>query len=307
MASVTLKIDLETKNHIIDFYQEFSIEHYEQYVIFYAKYEDVTIKIYQNKNNEFTALFSGKHALEEAKIFDQNAELNIVKDKEKTHWLDEFDQIGSDEVGVGDLFGPTIVVATFIKNNDIPFLRSLNIDDSKKLTDKRIREIAPKLMEKFTYATLIMSNKKLNDSLEKGLKKLELEAKMHNQAQLIVYNKIEKNVPVYLDQFLSPITYSKYLGNMDIVPNLHFKTKGESYYPSIAVSSIIARYKFLLYMDDLNNKYQTKFPFGAGKAVDDFLIEFSKTHKINEIETLVKKQFINYKNFLANKNNSNLY
>lgn len=294
MDNVSLKISEEQKKKIVEFYRDFICDITEQYVIFKAKFESVVIKIYQNQKGEYTATFSGPNALNEALIFDNDAKLNESTNA-PSEWLDLNEQIGSDEVGVGDLFGPTIVVACYVKRTDIEFLKSLHVGDSKKISDEKIREIAPKLCERLISATLTMSNKKLNASLASGYKKLCLEAKMHNQAQLIVKNKIDKNVNVYLDQFLPPQTYIKYLAGDDIIANLHFKTKGESYYPSIAAASIIARYKFLLYMDELNQKYGVKFPFGAGKEVDIFLEEFQKNHTLMEIKDLVKAHFINYK------------
>lgn len=298
--SVTLKIDAQTKDKIIDFYQDFKIDSTENYVIFFAKYENVVIKIYANKKGEFKALFSGENALKEAQIFDENASLNITKEKINDGWIDELDQIGSDEVGVGDLFGPTVVVACFVSTNDIPYLKSLGVNDSKKLTEEKILTIAPLLMERLPYSSLTMSNQKLNEMLEIGEKKLALEAKMHNCAQLNVLNKINKCVPIYLDQFLNPNTYYKYLENDTIVPNLYFKTKGESYYPSIACSSIIARYIFLTRMNELNEKYNVQFPLGAGQKVDEFLDDFLKSHSLEETKNLVKAHFVNFKNKVEN-------
>ncbi|MCH5180406.1 MAG: ribonuclease HIII [Erysipelotrichales bacterium] len=294
--NVTLKIDEETKNRIIEFYEDFSLDIVEDYVIFKAKYENVSIKIYQNKKGEYKAIFSGENAINEALIFDENAVLNESTTKEKTEWLDLLDQIGSDEVGVGDLFGPTVVVAVYTSSKDIEYLVELGVKDSKKLSDEKIREIAPKLMKKLTYSSLTMSNKKLNEEMEKGNKKLALEAKMHNQAHLNVLNKVNKFLPIYVDQFLVPTTYLKYLSDAVVVPNLHFKTKGESYYPSIAAASIIARYIFLIRMDEINAKYNTTFPLGAGEQVDDFLVEFLKTHEFSEVKELVKAHFKNFSN-----------
>ncbi len=298
--SVTLKIDAQTKDKIIDFYQDFKMDSTENYVIFFAKYENVVIKIYANKKGEFKALFSGENALKEAQIFDENASLNITKEKINDGWIDELDQIGSDEVGVGDLFGPTVVVACFVSTNDIPYLKSLGVNDSKKLTEEKILTIAPLLMERLPYSSLTMSNQKLNEMLEIGEKKLALEAKMHNCAQLNVLNKINKCVPIYLDQFLNPSAYYKYLENDTIVPNLYFKTKGESYYPSIACSSIIARYIFLTRMNELNEKYNVQFPLGAGQKVDEFLDDFLKSHSLEETKNLVKAHFVNFKNKVEN-------
>ncbi len=41
--------------------------------------------------------------------------------------------IGSDEVGTGDYFGPIVVTAAYVKKEDIKYLESLGVKDSKKI------------------------------------------------------------------------------------------------------------------------------------------------------------------------------
>lgn len=42
--------------------------------------------------------------------------------------------IGTDEVGNGSYFGGLAVVASYLTDADIPLIKSLGVDDSKKLT-----------------------------------------------------------------------------------------------------------------------------------------------------------------------------
>ena len=72
-------------------------------------------------------------------------------------------------------------------------------------------------------------------------------------------------------------------------------TKGESIYPSVAAASIIARYAFLLEMDALNEKYETKIPLGASSKVNEFAKEFIAHNGITEFNKIAKKNFANYK------------
>ncbi len=53
--------------------------------------------------------------------------------------------IGTDEVGNGSYFGGLAVVASFVRPEDHAFLKSLGVDDSKKMTDQNICQIAPLL------------------------------------------------------------------------------------------------------------------------------------------------------------------
>ena len=48
-------------------------------------------------------------------------------------------------------------------------------------------------------------------------------------------------------------------------------------------------------MKELNEKYQTHFPLGAGKNVDEFLVSFIKTHSLEETKNIVKAHFENFK------------
>ena len=81
---------------------------------------------------------------------------------------------------------------------------------------------------------------------------------------MILYIQKEKinneNIPCFIDQFCDVDLYYSYLQYEDkvITKNITFKTKGESQYPSVAVSSMIARYCFLKEIEILENKYQVK-------------------------------------------------
>lgn len=294
----TIKIELTLLNRMLDFYHDDIVPTNEDYVVFFAKRSSLTIKAFSNKKHDsFKVFFSGYGAVSEAQMWDKTAKINEIKVKEKAYWKFLGAQIGSDEVGVGDLFGPTIVVAAYIDETNIEMLKTIGVNDSKKLTDTQIKKIAPILIENIPYHSLTMDNQKLNEMLDLGHKKLALEALMHNKCHLVLEKNIKlHDVPVYVDQFLAQDTYIRYLNGETYPTNLIFETKGESYYPSIAVASIIARFLFLQYMENLNQTYRTIFPFGANKKVDDFLQGFLLSHDIAEISKLVKKHFINFKN-----------
>ena len=294
MEYVTVDLLEEDFQKLYHLYEEEQLPISEDYVIFYAKHEDIFIKVYERNDGSRKVFYAGEHAEMEARILFPEATKKEKKEKIKAEWLSLDDQIGSDEVGVGDFFGPTIVVASFVKASQIPFLRELGVNDSKKLTDEKICEIAPKLLEVIPYSLLCMRNEKLNEMLDKGEKKLHLEARMHNQAQKNVYQKVGEYAPVYIDQFLSAGTYLSAIGKQKIDLPLVFQTKGESFYPSIAVSSIIARYALLKEMEMLDQTYQMHFPFGAGKKVDEVALAFIEKYGVDELSRIVKKQFVNY-------------
>ena len=76
--------------------------------------------------------------------------------------------IGSDEVGNGSYFGGLAVVASFVTPDDHALLKKLGVDDSKNLTDSKIRQIAPILEEKIKHKALLLSPQKYNQVVGKG-------------------------------------------------------------------------------------------------------------------------------------------
>lgn len=298
---VTIVVDEDTIEKMKSYYSKHMVANNEDYTTFHAKLEDVIIKAYSNKKNrKFKINFSGDNALNEARIWDVNAKLIEPKKVIPIEWENIDDQIGSDETGVGDFFAPTVVVACYCSKEQIQVLKELGIKDSKKMTDIKIREIAPKIMNIVKYEKLIMSNQKLSSMIrEQKAQKLALEAIMHNECHLRLIKKHNlNNKNVYVDEFLTEYNYRECLASKVIPAKLHFKQKGESYYPSVAAASIIARYILLIYMDALNREYNEKFPLGAGSKVDTFAENFVKNHSLEELNKLVKRQFINYQDLL---------
>lgn len=296
---VSLKIDEQLKEQIEKQYKSFEENNNNEYIVFFAKKNNINITIYVNKKKEYKVTFMGVNALKEAKLWDKNAKIvESKKTKLNAHWLNIDDQIGSDEVGTGDFFGPICVAASLVRESDIPYLKSLGVDDSKKLTDEKIKELGKILINKFPYSQLSLENEKYNKLHEEGINLNEMKTKMHNQVLLNLRNKYHIN-NIYVDQFLEKDKYYAYLKDTkEIVNDINFKTKGESYFPSVAVASIIARYSFLQKMERLSEKYKMDIPFGASTKVNNFAKKFIKTYGIDELNKIVKKNFANYKEII---------
>ena len=108
--------------------------------------------------------------------------------------------------------------------------------------------------------------------------------------------KHPKTRDVLIDQFVTEDKYYKYVnGEKEIVFGVIFKTKGETYFPSVAVGSIIARYSFIQHMDLISKKYGMKIPYGASNKVTEFAKKFVKKYGFDELDKIVKKNFANYK------------
>lgn len=296
--SVTIKAGPLLVNTIKEHYANYQIPNDGEYVDFCADYNGIIITVFLGKKANKSVTFVGEGALEEARQFDETAEVNIVKKStESKEWVNLETQIGSDEVGVGDFFLPMIVVAAFVRKADIKTLKQFGVTDSKKLTDDDIMEIGAALGKKFFISKLTLHNEKYNEMIAKGENLNSLKAKMHNRALLNLFKRFPDTKYIFIDQFCAEDKYFSYLTDkMETkVTGVTFKTKGETYYPSVALASVLARYSFLQEKVKLEKKYNMEFPFGAGSKVDEFAKEFLKKYGKEELDKLVKMNFANYK------------
>ena len=295
MKSVTVKFGPLEYESVKNYYASYFINETGDYIDFVAKKEDVTIKGYNSKKESHKVVFLGENALIEARLWDSSIE-ETKEEKEELHIVDFGEQIGSDEVGVGDFYLPMIVVAAYINKHQYQRLKELGVVDSKKMSDQKIREIGPLLIKEFDYSKLTLSNEKYNEMIEKGENINSLKAKMHNRALSNLHDKYIDVIAIYVDQFVSEAKYYSYLSSKDepILKGISFKTKGESRFPSVALASVIARYSFLLEKDKLEAKYGLEFPCGAGKKADEFKKVLLDKVGPAEFDKLVKKNFKNY-------------
>lgn len=298
MKSISLKFSLEEYQKIKDHYEPFFTDEEGDYKDFVASSEGCTIRGYASKKTKRSIVFSGEKAEDEASKW---ADITLVKEeqskeKEELHIVDFGEQIGSDEVGVGDFYLPMIVVAAYINSHQYQRLKELGVIDSKKMSDQKIKELGPTLIKEFEYSKLTLSNEKYNEMISKGENLNSLKAKMHNRALNNLHEKYIDVIAIYVDQFVSEDKYYKYLGKKDepILKGISFKTKGESRFPSVALASVIARYSFLLEKEKLEAKYGLEFPFGAGKKADEFKKILLEKVGQEEFDKLVKQNFKNY-------------
>lgn len=290
-------------NQMKQTYEEYIVPNDGEYVVFCAKYMGMVITAYKSKKDTHKVTFLGKGELEEAKLWDSNAEPTVAKAKVKAEWQCFEDQIGSDEVGAGDFLLPLIVVAAFVRGKDLKTLKEFGVDDSKKLKDEEILKMGPELVKKFFFSKLTLPNEKYNEMIEKGENLNSLKAKMHNRALLNMVKQFPDTKNIFVDEFAKEEKYYEYLNDKNEVKvgDITFRTKGESYYPCVALASVIARYAFLLEREALSKKYKMEIPFGASSKVDEFAKKFVTKYGLREFDKIAKKNFKNYETLTKNK------
>lgn len=302
MEYVKIKVDESKAEEIRDFYDvPINQNPKNEYEYFKAITPDnVEVTCYRSKKL-FTIVFAGEKeaVLDEASIFADNVVLTEKRknDNGPDYWEDVHTQIGSDEVGIGDFFGGFYVAGVYLSSKDIELIDQLGIADSKKLTDSKMLEVAPILRQNLKCHVVSASAKKVNELVEKGWSTHKIMANLHNLAHIKLIEKynLPDDVYIYIDQFEPENIYRKYLG-LSIVKNpLFFQTKGESYYPSVAAASVLARFAFLKDWELMEKTLGTEIPKGAGTQVDKVFTLLVKKYGLEYMKNFVKSFFRNYK------------
>lgn len=222
-----------------------------------------------------------------------------------SHDLTGKDIIGIDEVGVGDYFGPLCCAAVFIPHENLEKVKELGVDDSKKISNEKIKYLAKKLKSStlIKYSIHHLSPSGYN-SLNKTYNANVLKMFTHLNAFRELTNKFVKDYDyVFIDQYSNKESIEKYYDELINVNNwaglkpiksdVFIATNGENYSLSVAAASVLARDYFLSYMENMNKKYMVNFPFGAGSKVKEFAIKFFKENNFdkNLINNVCKKSF----------------
>lgn len=248
---------------------------------------------FQIKGSDFTIT-----AYKSGKVVFQAKDLSMHQSNTKPKDLVEMS--GSDEVGTGDYFGPVTVCAVIIEKDDYAKIPVNDIIDTKEMTDEKVLEIAPILIDKLKHSLLILDNTKYNE-VQKTNNLNAIKAKLHNQAFLHLKKKYGLPKHNILDQFVARDTYYRYLKDEpEIVYELEFETKAENKFIAVACGAIIARYAFLKTLDKMSEDYDFIFPKGAGKVVDEAGLKFVKKHGVVELNHVAKYHFKNTEKILQN-------
>lgn len=299
--TIVFKVSDNLKDKIIDYYKDLRKEKTPPYAVFQAMEADTTITLYESGK----IMFQGVSADIDANIWiDLEKKLNNriinldgteTKEKALNKDIVALSTIGSDEVGTGDFFGPIVVTATFVSNNDFEFLQNLRVKDSKKISDEKINQIAPEIMKRIPYVTTILDNKTYNEHYSQKNNMNKLKAILHNKA---LFELKEKNnfsyAKIIVDEFCSKENFYKYIEDMpNKVYHITFMTKAEDKVLSVACASIISRYTFLRKMDELSEQLQIVLPKGAGENVDKVAKEIVEEYGIDKLKEIAKMNFSN--------------
>lgn len=187
---------------------------------------------------------------------EQETETEHTQEPKIEHEQEPVNYIGSDEVGNGSYFGGIVTASVLVRDQaDVDFLLELGVRDSKKISDKKIRAMAPQIKDRLEYAVSEAIPAQYNQAIASGLHIKEIMAILHNDA----IGKVSVENPDYalIDEFASESKYSDYLeaSNKKVAysDRLRFEKKAESKYLAVAAASILARDAFLTQIDTMSD------------------------------------------------------
>lgn len=309
--TITVKTSEKTREMMEDFYADLKREKTPPYAIFQAVDGDTVVTLYESGK----AVFQGKDAdlasdywVETEKIHSGHVEVSNsdTKQKELKKDMDSFettkymyvDSVGSDEVGTGDYFGPIVVTASYVKKDDVSYLKEIGAMDSKQITDEKILQIAPLIAKKIQYKSIILSNEDYN-KYHSLYNMNKVKAILHNKVLLEIMEKKPKIDYIIIDEFAKEYVYYNYLKDAKKVQRgITFMTKAENKNMAVACSSIICRYLFLKEYKKLEESLNTKLPKGASVEVDKIGKELVSKYGVEILNKVAKKSFKNTERIL---------
>jgi len=296
IMNYTLSLSNDQATDVIEKFKEHQVEPTNNYTLFRAKYKSATLTIFKT----YTLIVQGSGA---QKVFEEICSLlglEVAEKEEKPQVKTELHSIiGTDEVGTGDFFGPIVVAGAFVPKNKIPYLMRLGIKDSKKMSDERVRAVAPILMKELPYSMLVLDNLKYNFLTRvRGCNMNKLKAHLHNNVIYKLLQIVKEYDRIVIDAFTTKEKYFEYIKDEKIkVENVDLEEKAESKHLAVAAASIIARYGFILEFDRLSKEVGLELPKGAGGKVDLAISKIMKLKSERFFDRIAKTNFKNFERY----------
>lgn len=210
---------------------------------------------------------------------------------------------GVDESGKGDYFGPLVIAGVYVNAEIAKKLRSLGICDSKLVsTSSKIRSLAKQIraVHGIQYQIVSVGPERYN----------ELYYKMNNLNRFLawghsrVIEELIKLVPdcprALSDQFANPKVLQQALAVKNIHIQLDQRTKAESDV-AVAAASILARERFVNWMDQASEAGGITLPLGASNRVISAAKEIIAKHGEEMLPKVAKMHFKTTQTVLGRK------
>jgi ribonuclease HIII len=197
--------------------------------------------------------------------------------------------IGIDESGKGDYFGPLVVAGVYVSKDMKKFLTQLGVADSKTLSDRYMKEIAPEIKAHCPHSLVIMGNKSYNEIYEKINNLNHMLAWGHARVLENVLNQVDCQVALS-DQFGNPALVQNNLMAKGRQITL-FQRHGAESNLAVAAASILAREAFVSTLEKMEAAFEMNFPKGCSVETQKAAKAFVTRYGMESLNVVAKLHF----------------
>lgn len=207
--------------------------------------------------------------------------------------------IGTDESGKGDYFGPLVVAGLWADRAIAAGLEAHGVRDSKAITDNRCRELSEIIASQVGKDRLSIIeiepadyNKQYENEKRRGGNLNTLLAQAHAQVIEGVLPSHTRELTVISDQFGNPRLLQERLLSRTQKSKVNLiQTPKAERNTAVAAASILARSRFLSWLESAAQEWQLSLPKGCGPAVQAMRNTFISKHGKEKLREVAKLHF----------------
>ena len=212
---------------------------------------------------------------------------------EEVHSPELFEpHFGIDESGKGDLFGPLVIAGVYVNPEIARTLRDAGVQDSKAITsDKRIRDLAAVIRKARVPASVVtIAPPRYNELYRKIGNLNRLLAWGHARVIEDLCGLCPECPRALSDKFADVRVLERALMDKGKKIVLDQRTKAESDY-AVAAASILAREKFINWLDEAGKASGVELPRGVSARVKESAVTLIRTHGAEALDRHAKMHF----------------
>lgn len=210
---------------------------------------------------------------------------------------------GIDESGKGDYFGPLVIAGVYVDEAIAVRLRTLGVCDSKLVSSSaKIRALAASIrnVPAIQYAVVSVGPERYNELYEHFRNLNTFLAWGHTRVIASLLEKVPDCPRALSDQFAHASVLKKALSQRQLDIKLDQRTKAESDV-AVAAASILARERFVNWMDNASDAGKVKLPLGASRQVIEAAKKLLAVHGEEILPKVAKMHFKTTQSVLPGK------
>lgn len=163
-----------------------------------------------------------------------------------------FDAIGVNVAGLSDIFGPIVVCAAKIEASDMEIIEKLKLTNTTRITDIFVLRYGKILLKHIKHTVTILDAGKYNEYRSKAYHRGKILMHYTNLVCKKLANEYEQ-MPLIIEEYMKPKYFYAQVTRLKSFQNdFAFFTDAKDFHISALVATIIARYYYLVKMEEYN-------------------------------------------------------